>query len=1089
MPTCRGGVRLVVLAVLCLGFVSRPRAADPSSGTISPGSGPLVYTGGPFDFTNMTAVPATPAAPGQPPVCLDPLLPCDDFALTVTVTPGDPTVYFLRVDLQFLNTSSDFDLYLFDSSGTMLKDSTGTTGEQEAVQVQAQPGTHTFTVQVVPYDVVTGAGGDVYSATVQLLPNAIPPEPPLQPTVAGRPRYENYAAPAGMGNGAGEPTLGVNLQSGNVLYIAGLDTLKVGFDDCASPAATSWQDVSFTTTGTTSLDPILFTDPATHRTFVSQLTGACSLTAFTDDDGATWTPSQGCGTPAGADHQTIGGGPFPASDPIGPTAEYPHAVYYCSQSVATSFCALSRDGGLTFGPGVPAWNLTQCGAIHGHLKVAPDGTVYVPVKNCGTPAQTAVVVSEDAGTTWSVRPIPGSTGTYNGVLTDPSVGIGAGGRVYLGYQRDDGHAWIATSDDKGLTWRDHQDVGAALGIRSIVFPAVVAGHDDRAAFAFLGTQQEGDYQNPSAFHGSWHLYVAHSFDGGATWTTVDATPLDPVQRGSICNEGTTCSNVPDDRNLLDFIDAQVDGQGRVLVSFADGCITQSCIAAGVNDFTSKAVIARQSGGRRLFPQFDPVEPGVPKAPRLSAARVAPGVVRLTWTLPDNGGADVTQFHVYRGITSGGETSLATTSSKGSYLDITADPATGYYYRIAAVNEAGEGPVCSEVFVAPGVPPGTDPCTTPGVRAAVDASDAPPNAPPTAAVDVQSLSVAEPYGTDGSARLVFTLQVGEAVSAPAGSQWYVLWNRPVPDGNGDRNYVAMKTDAVGVPSFEYGRVSPPNANLPTRLGSADDGSYDPTSGTVRIVVSNDHVDFVTAGQTLSVLQARTFLARPDGLPVTSTSASDVSAEGQYTLVGNASCRSNAPPRAELTREPATGCAPTTVNFDASSSSDPDPGDTIASYLFDFGDSSPAVLQASPTISHTYTAAGVFAARLHVTDSRGRISQNVDQEEIDLSPCAVEEVGALSWSEKDTLSWPAATGAVSYRLHRGAPATYSALLDPAVDSCVRFEGTGTATGPVLQELPATGGLYWYLVVGMGNSVAGPAGEATAGPRVLDASGVCP
>jgi hypothetical protein len=191
--------------------------------------------------------------------------------------------------------------------------------------------------------------------------------------------------------------------------------------------------------------------------------------------------------------------------------------------------------------------------------------VYVPVKDCGDPPQAAVVVSEDAGTTWSVRPIPGSTGTYQGVLLDPSVGIGAGGRIYLGYQRDDGHPWIAVSDDKGLTWRDHQDVGAALGIHSIVFAAVVAGHDDRAAFAFLGTQQEGDYQSPGAFHGSWHLYVAHTFDGGATWTTVDATPLDPVQRGSICNDGTTCAHVPDDRNLLDLIDAQVHGESRLVL--------------------------------------------------------------------------------------------------------------------------------------------------------------------------------------------------------------------------------------------------------------------------------------------------------------------------------------------------------------------------------------------------------------------------------------------------------------------------------------------------------------------------------------------
>src|SRR4029078_8324732 len=128
-------------------------------------------------------VPATPAAAGQPPVCLDPLLPCDDFALTVTVTPGDPTVYFLRVDVRFANAASDFDLYLFDSTGAVVKESANGDGEQEAVQVQAQPGTHTYTVQVVPYDVVTGAGGDQYTSTIQLLPNAVPPEPPLQPTV------------------------------------------------------------------------------------------------------------------------------------------------------------------------------------------------------------------------------------------------------------------------------------------------------------------------------------------------------------------------------------------------------------------------------------------------------------------------------------------------------------------------------------------------------------------------------------------------------------------------------------------------------------------------------------------------------------------------------------------------------------------------------------------------------------------------------------------------------------------------------------------------------------------------------------------
>ena len=56
--------------------------------------------------------------------------------------------------------------------------------------------------------------------------------------------------------------------------------------------------------------------------------------------------------------------------------------------------------------------------------------------------------------------------------------------------------------------------------------------------------------------------------------TTDATPTDPVQRGSICTGGTTCGN---DRNLLDFIDVTIDEQGRVLVGYADGC-TGACAA-------------------------------------------------------------------------------------------------------------------------------------------------------------------------------------------------------------------------------------------------------------------------------------------------------------------------------------------------------------------------------------------------------------------------------------------------------------------------------------------------------------------------------
>jgi hypothetical protein len=44
---------------------------------------------------------------------------------------------------------------------------------------------------------------------------------------ATAPGFSNYAAPAPLGQDAGEPSIGINWKSGNVLYQAGLQTLKV----------------------------------------------------------------------------------------------------------------------------------------------------------------------------------------------------------------------------------------------------------------------------------------------------------------------------------------------------------------------------------------------------------------------------------------------------------------------------------------------------------------------------------------------------------------------------------------------------------------------------------------------------------------------------------------------------------------------------------------------------------------------------------------------------------------------------------------------------------------------------------------------
>jgi hypothetical protein len=212
--------------------------------------------------------------------------------------------------------------------------------------------------------------------------------------------------------------------------------------------------------------------------------------------------------------------------------------------------------------------------------------------------------------------IPGSSSGR----TDPSVGIGSDGTIYVGYANGDGTPRIAVSRDKGKTYENDQNVGFHQSIKNSVFPAVTAGDPDRAAFFFLGTdvggsQGTGTDQTSPYFNGVWYGFISTTYDGGKSWVTVNATPNDPIQRGVVCTNGTTC---PDGtRNLLDFNDLEVDKQGRAVAAVADGCITAGCIqgidknADGQfntrfdNDGARRALIIRQSSGLGLFRAFDP----------------------------------------------------------------------------------------------------------------------------------------------------------------------------------------------------------------------------------------------------------------------------------------------------------------------------------------------------------------------------------------------------------------------------------------------------------------------------------------------------
>jgi hypothetical protein len=405
---------------------------------------------------------------------------------------------------------------------------------------------------------------------------------------------------------AGEPSLGVNWKSGNALFMSSSSTYKLHFDNRAQPPTVTWSDVS-SPYSLVNVDPILATDPATGVTLAGGDDGACALLSRTSDDGESWSPALPC--TGVVDHPSVGVGPFLGGAAAGGSG--PVAAYYCQQYPILNQCSRSLDGGTTWSP---ATTVRGCAGLFGHIKVAPNGTVYVPSAECfsgGLPfvgdALVGGFVSRDNGLTWGSWTIPGAAWPDRGF--DPSVGIGSDGAIFESWSADQtAHPMVSWSRDDTAHWSKPVDLATTVDppLTGSTFMTTVAGSAGRAAVAFLGTRHQpakdvSVMDDPGAI---WHLYVSMTYDGGTTWTTTQVTQ-DPVQRGGISDGGVAGDET---RNLLDFMDAGVTREGRVVVGFADGCIDKGgCTLDGGTPATSRdsyATVAYQSYGRGLFAQYD-----------------------------------------------------------------------------------------------------------------------------------------------------------------------------------------------------------------------------------------------------------------------------------------------------------------------------------------------------------------------------------------------------------------------------------------------------------------------------------------------------
>src|SRR6266540_5974883 len=186
-----------------------------SSSAATPGSGTVSDSNKVASWTGALALATAGACSGPS----DPT--CDNYKLTIQA----PSYAFsVKVVLQ---PWGDWDLSIYAPDGGLVG-SSGNGPNQAEIVTLTTPASGTYTVAAAPFAPAIGPDGNSYtaSATLTKTDSTSQPPPGAEPIT-----YADYPAQNGLGVDAGEPSIGANLKSGKVMFQAGLQALRVGYND------------------------------------------------------------------------------------------------------------------------------------------------------------------------------------------------------------------------------------------------------------------------------------------------------------------------------------------------------------------------------------------------------------------------------------------------------------------------------------------------------------------------------------------------------------------------------------------------------------------------------------------------------------------------------------------------------------------------------------------------------------------------------------------------------------------------------------------------------------------------------------------
>ena len=597
----KGPVRVAfLLSIVWMGLLSlgRPLAAQtPASGTVSRPSPALVtWCGG----TACGAAGNQTSATGNPVAASCSNSKCEVFTLTVgAVNAGD----LVSIGITWPNSLNDFDLHVYDSSGTQVASSAnGAPQNSEQVTFPAVSGT--YAVKVLFYTVVN----DNYAGTATLL--AGPPPRTASYATGGFTFSANVSVRAPAAASDGEPSNRTDFQgnaytsairgvpAGVDLWAFDLNASSKTFDaQLRSPhyrgqpdsfPASQALDVGADGGGDVDL-AVGFQLPNNPASMVPNLSvvslvAANVSSARSQDRGVTFLKDPAANLIPADDRQWI--------EALG--GDNVFLLYRAPVPATGLFVQTSSDGGFSFAP-TSISLVNASGTTPGY--VSADQTrrlVYA-----GHSSSKGMFVSRaQFDPSNPLAPMVFKQSTVDNTTSHRHlfdvVKVGRDGTVYACWS-DDKNIYLASSVDQGITWSQKVQVNnpnfavpdrfeTVQTAKINLFPWCEAGSDGRVDIVWYGTTNAANDDNAD-----WNVFFAQTLNAKDSTPTFQQVAASDhfIHAGNISEGGLTGSA---NRNLLDYFQVSLDPQGAAFISFADDH----------NDFTGHTYVTRQLSGPSAF---------------------------------------------------------------------------------------------------------------------------------------------------------------------------------------------------------------------------------------------------------------------------------------------------------------------------------------------------------------------------------------------------------------------------------------------------------------------------------------------------------